>query len=90
MTVNLVSSRCRRAERHLPDWRQLSERELRALEADEQKPIASAALGELPGGRAALHRPDLALLDEEGSVLAIEVGLSLKAARRLQAIAHVT
>jgi hypothetical protein len=72
----------------LPDWRQLSERELRARESDEQESIASVALGELPGGRAALHRPDLALVDGEGHVLAIEVELSVKAARRLQAIAR--
>jgi hypothetical protein len=72
----------------LPDWRQLSERELRALEGDEQRLIASVALGELPGGGRALHRPDLALLDGEGSVLAIEVELAVKAARRLQANAR--
>jgi hypothetical protein len=73
---------------HLPDRRQLSERELRALEDDEQRLIASVALGELPGGRPALHRPDLALLGGEGDVLAIEVELSVKAARRLQSIAR--
>jgi hypothetical protein len=70
----------------LPAWRELSERELRALEHEEQRPIASALLGELPGGRAALHRRDLALLGGEGRVLAIEVEPSVKAARRLQAI----
>jgi hypothetical protein len=72
----------------LPDWRQLSERELCALERDEQRLVASVSFGELPGGRPALHRPDLVLLDGEGSVLAIEVELSLKAARRLQSIAR--
>jgi hypothetical protein len=72
----------------LPEWGQLSERELRAREVDEQQLIASVALGELPGGRPALHRPDLALLDGEGHVLAIEVELTVKAARRLQAIAR--
>jgi hypothetical protein len=34
----------------LPDWRQLSERELRALEVDQQRRIASVALAELPVG----------------------------------------
>lgn len=73
---------------HLPDWHQLSERELRACEGDGQRPLASVALGVLPDGRRALHRPDLALLDGEDHVLAIEVELSVKAARRLQAIAR--
>jgi hypothetical protein len=70
----------------LPQWGQMSERELRIAEADEDKLLASVKLGELPGGRPALHRPDLALIDGEGHVLAIELELSIKAPRRLQAI----
>jgi hypothetical protein len=70
----------------LPAWVQISERELRVAEADEGRLIASVKLGELPGGRPALHRPDLALIDGKGDVLAIEVELSVKAPRRLQAI----
>jgi hypothetical protein len=70
----------------LPGWELLSERELRVTEADEGKLIASASLGELPGGRQALHRPDLALLDRDDRVLSIEIELSVKAPRRLQTI----
>jgi hypothetical protein len=70
----------------LPDCEQLSERELRISESDDSKLIASASVGELPGGRPALHRPDLALIGPEGRVLAIEIELSIKAPRRLQAI----
>jgi hypothetical protein len=70
----------------LPEWGQMSERELRIAESDEAKLLASVKLGELPGGRPALHRPDLALIGRDNSVLAIEVELSVKAPRRLQAI----
>jgi len=70
----------------LPEWGQMSERELRIAEGDEGKLLASVKLGELAGGRPALHRPDLALIDGEGGVLAIELELSIKAPRRLQAI----
>ena len=72
----------------LPEWRQLSERELRIAEGDELRLIASVKVGELPGGRPALHRPDLALVHRDKQVLAIEVELSVKAAPRLQAIAR--
>jgi hypothetical protein len=70
----------------LPRWRVLSEREVRAEEADTGELMASVKLGDLPGGRQALHRPDLALVSPEGRVVAVEVELSVKAARRLQAI----
>jgi hypothetical protein len=70
----------------LPQWGQMSERELRIAEGDEGKLLASVKLGELPGGRPALHRPDLALIGRDNRVLAIEVELSIKAPRRLQAI----
>jgi hypothetical protein len=64
----------------------MSERELRIAESDEGKLLASVKLGELPGGRQALHRPDLALIGRDNRILAIEVELSIKAPRRLQAI----
>jgi hypothetical protein len=69
-----------------PDCQLLSERELRVTESDEGKPIASVSLGELPGGHPASHRPDLALIDPDDRVLAIEIELSVKAPRRLQQI----
>jgi hypothetical protein len=70
----------------LPAWTLMSEREIRAEEADTPQLVASAKLGELPGGGLALHRPDLALVSPDGRTVAVEVELSVKAARRLQAI----
>ena len=70
----------------LSGWALLSEREIRAAESDRGELVASVRVGELPGGRAALHRPDLALISPDGRVLAIEVELSVKAPRRLAAI----
>ena len=70
----------------LPDWRVMSEREIRMEEADEGVLVASIRLGALPEGRAALHRPDLALVAPDGRVVAVEVELSVKAPRRLAAI----
>jgi hypothetical protein len=67
----------------LPRWQLLSERELAARERDGQALIASVRID-----GPAVHRPDLALLGGEGQVLAIEVELSLKAARRLRSIAR--
>lgn len=67
-------------------WEVLSEREIRVQESDRGDLIASARLGELPGGRPALHRPDLALVSPEGNVVVVEVELSVKAPRRLAAI----
>ena len=67
-------------------WEILSERQLRVEESDRGALVASAKVGERPGGRAALHRPDLALISAEGRALAIEVELSIKAPRRLAAI----
>jgi hypothetical protein len=72
--------------RRLPDWRLISEREIRIEESDAGELLASVALGELPGGRRALHRPDLALVSPDGRTIAIEVELSIKAPRRLEAI----
>ena len=65
--------------RVLPGWEVLSEREIRIHENDQDELIASTRLGELPGGRPALHRPDLALLSPDGSTVAVEVELSVKA-----------
>jgi hypothetical protein len=73
-------------EPHLGDGRVLSERELRALEASEDRVVASATAGQLPGGRPALHRPDLVITRPDELALAIEVELSIKAPRRLAAI----
>ena len=69
-----------------PGWRLLSERDLRFQEAQTGRLIASAKLGELPNGRPALHRPDLALISPAGGAFAIEVERSLKGARRLDGI----
>lgn len=70
----------------LPARQQLSDREIRVGENDGPELIASASLGQLPGGRPALHRPDLALLGPGGRVLPIEVELSIKSPARLQKI----
>jgi hypothetical protein len=70
----------------LPRWELLSDRALRVVESDRGELIASANLGELPGGRRALHRPDLALISPERRVVAVEVELSVKVPRRLAAI----
>jgi hypothetical protein len=67
-------------------WEVLSEREIRAAESDRDELVASVRLGELPGGRRALHRPDIAVVSPERRVLAVEVELSVKAPRRLAAI----
>jgi hypothetical protein len=61
----------------------LSERELLLLERIEGRPIASARF--TAHGREALHRPDLVVFADSG-VIAIEVELSPKAPRRLEAI----
>ena len=68
----------------VPGLEVLAERELRLVESDEGKLLASvkaAAAGGLP----ALHRPDLVLV-ADGRTLAVEVELSVKAPRRLQRI----
>ncbi len=57
-------------------WELLSERQIRAAEAERGELIASAKLGEFPGGRPALHRPDLALLSAGGCAVAVELELS--------------
>jgi hypothetical protein len=67
--------------RHYGHDRVLSERELVLAEQIGGRPIASADLGERRG-KTRLHRPDLAVLTDEG-VIAIEVELTPKAPRRL-------
>jgi hypothetical protein len=59
---------------------------LRAAELEAHRPIASAAMGNLPDGRPRLRRPDLVLFPPETAPVAVEVELSVKAARRLAAI----
>lgn len=63
----------------------LSEREIRALERDEARPVASAVVGESPDGSQILHRPDLAVLSD-GHWVAVEIELTPKAPQRLEAI----
>ncbi len=63
----------------------LSEREIRALETEEQRAVASAVLGERPDGSKILHRADLAVY-AQGQVTAIEVELTPKSPQRLEAI----
>lgn len=62
-----------------------SEREIRRAERWEGRAIASAKLGENPDGSDRLHLPDLAVVAEH-STLAIEVELTAKAPKRLEAI----
>jgi hypothetical protein len=65
------------------DARVLAERELRLAERVEGRPLASARLDR--HGREGLHRPDLAIIADSGTV-ACEVELTTKAPRRLEAI----
>jgi hypothetical protein len=61
------------------------ERELRAFERLEGRPLASAAVGLARGGETAWHRPDLVCW-RPGRPIAIEVELTVKAPERLRAI----
>jgi hypothetical protein len=70
----------------LSGWEVLSEREIRATESDRGELVASVKMGELPGGRPALHRPDLAVVSPGGRTVVVEVELSVKAPRRLAGI----
>ena len=70
----------------LPGFGVLAEREMRLIESDAGKLLASVKVGELAGGMPALHRPDLAFVNADGRTLAVEVELSVKAPRRLQRI----
>jgi len=76
-------------ERCYPHHRVLGERELRRDERERGVALASARLGEAPGGGSLLHRPDLVLWPErsdDGLPVAVEVELTVKAPRRL---AHI-
>jgi hypothetical protein len=82
--------RCASVGRHLNDTESLehevwSERDIRLAESLGEGPIASAKLGERRFGGPHSHRPDLAIL-APAETIAVEVELSLKAPRRLQAI----
>jgi hypothetical protein len=69
----------------LPGWEVLSERELRAIEAENEKLFASVQVGDI-AGRPQMHRPDLVLVSSGGRVVPVEVELSHKAPGRLDAI----
>jgi hypothetical protein len=73
-------------ERALSGWEVLGEREIRLREREEERLLASARVGVLPGGGAALHRPDLVLVGPGGRAVAVEVELSVKARGRLEGI----
>lgn len=62
-----------------------SVRELVLEERLQERPIASAQVGDYPNGAARLHRPDLVILAGERPI-AVEVELTPKAPRRL---AHI-
>ena len=51
----------------------------------EERPIASAEVGESHYGAPRLHRPDIAVLAESGTI-AIEVELTPKSPRRLEGL----
>ena len=61
------------------------ERELRAWERAESRPLASAEVGLARDGTVALHRPDLVCWGA-GAPIAIEVELTVKAPARLRTI----
>jgi hypothetical protein len=63
----------------------VSDREIRVLERDAGRRVASAVVGERPDGSEILHRPDLAVRSD-GRWLAVEVELTPKAPERLEAI----
>jgi len=65
--------------------RVLTEREIVLAEQIAERPIASAKVGKLPNGKTRLHRPDLAIFGEAGTI-AIEVELTPKSPRRLEGI----
>ncbi len=70
---------------HYGHDRVLTERELVLAEKIEGHPIASAEVGESHYGPPRLHRPDIAVLAESGTI-AIEVELTPKSPRRLQGL----
>jgi hypothetical protein len=79
------ASTARVAGAHFGHDRVLTVRELELAERTEGRPIASATMGKHPNRKPRLHRPDLAVLTDEGAI-AIEVELTPKTPARLQAI----
>jgi AcrR family transcriptional regulator len=73
-----------RAGEHYGHEAILTEREIVAAEALEERPIASVPVGSYSGAPRK-HRADIAVLREEGTI-AIEVELTPKSRRRLEAI----
>jgi hypothetical protein len=73
-----------------PDHTVMGERELRREEREHDARLASATLGRGRDGEPLLHRPDLVLWSQpvaDGArPIAVEVELTVKAPRRLQAI----
>lgn len=73
-----------------PDHLVGGERDLRRQERDHGRRLASALLGRGPDGQPLLHRPDLVLWPAKTPArslpLAVEVELTVKAARRLEGI----
>lgn len=69
----------------LPDWRLLSEREIRAREIDEKKLVVSAYVGPSSRGNRH-HRADLALVSPSGRITAIEIELNEKGPAALEKI----
>lgn len=64
----------------------LGELEFRAEERDSGQLVASVEIERSSSGRVAMHRPDLARLTPAGMAIAIEVELTTKSSRRLDAI----
>jgi hypothetical protein len=76
-------------QRRFSDHRVAGERELRREERRAGRPVASAIMRSGGGGQPMLHRPDLVIwpsvAGREGAV-AVEIELTIKAPRRLEAI----
>lgn len=70
---------------HYGHERILTEREIAFAEKIEERPIASAEVGHLPNGKPRMHRADLAVFADSGTI-AIEVELTPKTPRRLEEI----
>ncbi len=70
---------------HFGPERVRTERELVFAEQLAERPLASAVMGRLPGGKPRLHRPDLVIVGDERPIC-VEVELTPKAPRRLEAI----
>lgn len=69
--------------KHFGHERVLTERELVLAEQIEERPIASAKVGERPNGAPHSHRADLAVL-ADGGTIEVEVELTPKSPQRLQ------